>query len=82
MHRTLNTNKFIGADIFIHESNLHILMREKFLSRAIRCINIYDGFYFENNIITDTEFYDVYNRSILELKDNLNIGIGSAIPIS
>ena len=79
LHKTLNTNKFIGADIFIHESNLHILMREKFLNRSIKCVNIYDGFYFENNIITDIDFYTVYNESILELKENLAKGIGSTI---
>lgn len=80
MHNVLNTKKFLGADIFIHESNLHILMKERLLNKDIVCVNIYDGFYFKtaDNISKD-DFYNVYTESVQELKDNLEKGIGSPI---
>lgn len=81
MHKTLNDTKFIGSDIFTHESNLHILIREKLLLKGIKCANVYDGFYFDKNSITENEFYSIYNESIQELKTNLFNGYGTKIPI-
>ena len=79
MHIVLNTTKFIGADIFIQESNLHILIKEKLLNKKIVCANIYDGFYFKKGIISDEEFYNIYSIAIQELKDNLVKGIGTPV---
>lgn len=58
------------SDIFIHESNLHILIREKFLEKGIKCVNVYDGFYFNKNDVTITDFYKIYDESVQELKNN------------
>lgn len=79
MHKILNTDKFIGATIFIQESNLHILMKEKFLNQNIICANIYDGFYFKRGEVSFDYFYQVYDSALKELKNNLAIGIGSPI---
>lgn len=80
MADVLNTPKFVGPDIFIIESNLHILIREALLLKGIRCVNIYDGFYFEKGIITQDEFYQVYEDALKKLKDNLNNNIGTPLP--
>ena len=80
MHKVLNTSKFIGSDIFTQESNLHILIREKFLQKNIRCVNVYDGFYFIQNQVSEQTFITVYNDALLELKQNLQKGIGTTIP--
>ena len=79
VHKTLNVQKFIGSDIFIHESNLHILIREKLMHKNIKGINIYDGFYFVEGIITEAQFQDIYNESLLELKNNLHNSIGTNV---
>ncbi|MBQ8218586.1 MAG: hypothetical protein IJZ79_02450 [Bacilli bacterium] len=79
MHSTLNTTKFIGSDIFIHESNLHILIREKLMQHGIKCVNVYDGFYVKKDDISKSQFQSIYNESLLELKSNLKNGIGSNI---
>lgn len=80
MHKVLNTKKFIGSNIFIQESNLHILMREQFLNRHILCANIYDGFYFAAGQVSETDFCSVYNTALQQLKQNLKHGIGTPIP--
>ena len=80
MHKVLNTETFIGSNIFIQESNLHILMRDKFLSRGILCANIYDGFYFEKGKLSKRSFYSTYNEALKQLKLNLKRGIGTPIP--
>lgn len=80
LFKTLNINKSMGADVFIQESNLHILMREKFIERGIYSANVYDGFYFDKNDMTEKEFYAIYREATIELKNNLKLGIGSPIP--
>lgn len=80
LHKTLNTKKFIGSDIFIHESNLHILIREKLLNRGIKCANIYDGFYFINSTMTQQEFENIYDDCIVDMKYNLANNIGTKLP--
>lgn len=80
MHKILNVDKFMGADIFIQESNLHILMRDRFNKLNIKCINIYDGFYFIKDSVSKNTFYKIYEEALNELKYNLSCGIGSAIP--
>ena len=81
MHKILNVDKFMGADIFIQESNLHILMRDRFNKLNIKCINIYDGFYFIKDSVSKNTFYKIYEEALNELKYNLSCGIGSAIPV-
>ena len=75
MHKTLNTTKFIGSEIFIYESNLHILIREKFLNKGIECINVYDGFYFKKSKVSPNTFNIIYHEALTELKDNLRKSI-------
>ena len=79
MHKVLNTKKFYRSDIFIHESNLHLLMRYKFLNNNIKTIHVYDGFYFEKDNINSQLFNQIYNESVLDLKDNLSRGIGTPL---
>ena len=71
MHNTLNIKKFLGSDIFTYESNLHIVIREKLMNIGIKCVNIYDGFYFIEDQISIDDFYKIYIDSMNELKDNL-----------
>lgn len=80
LHKTLNTEKFIESDIFTHESNLHILIREKLMLRGIKSVNVYDGFYFDKNAINKSDFCKLYDECIYELKDNLSKGIGTKLP--
>lgn len=79
LHETLNTQKFMKSDIFTHESNLHILIREKLMMMGVKSVNVYDGFYIKKNSISLKRFYEVYNESLIELKTNLQNGIGSPI---
>ena len=53
---------------------------EKFLQKNIRCVNVYDGFYFIQNQVSEQTFKTVYNDALLELKQNLQKGIGTTIP--
>lgn len=77
MHEVLNTKKFMGSKIFIQESNLHILMRERFNDIGIKCANIYDGFYFKKSEMSTSEFYAIYTSAVFELKHNLSNNIGT-----
>lgn len=79
MHKCLNTDKYLEGSIFIQESNLHILIRKKFKSIGIECANVYDGFYFKKGEVSEQDFYKVYTSAIIELKSNLNMGIGTPI---
>ena len=70
MHKVFNLAKFYMADIFIHESNLHILMIKKFKDMEIKTINVYDGFYFIKGTMT-RELYDkIYDECVLELLED------------
>lgn len=68
MHKVLNIEKFYGSDIFIYESNLHILIREYFMKQNIKCVNVYDGFYFVKSQVSKQDFYNAYTQSMLQLK--------------
>lgn len=63
----LNMIKFERANIFIYESNLHILMLKKFQDLGIKVINVYDGFYFEKGQMTQELFDSIYDECSLEL---------------
>lgn len=72
MHKIFNLDKFYKADIFIHESNLHILMCKKFKDLGIKTIDVYDGFYFVKGIVTQELFDKVYDEATYELLDDYN----------
>ena len=67
MHDYLNMKKFYRADIFIHESNLHILMLQRFQQLGLKVIDVYDGFYFEKGKMTQQLFNDVYDQCSMQL---------------
>ena len=71
MHEVLNVDTFYQAEIFIHESNLHILLLEKFKERGIIASNVYDGFYVPKGVITEDEYYRLYDEATLELLSKL-----------
>lgn len=71
MHEVLNVDTFYQAEIFIHESNLHILLLEKFKGRGIIASNVYDGFYVPKGVITEDEYYRLYDEATLELLSKL-----------
>ena len=63
MHRVFNLDKFYRADIFIFESNLHILMLKLFKDMGIKTINVYDGFYFVKGTMTKEIYNNVYAKA-------------------
>lgn len=63
MHRVFNLDKFYRADIFIFESNLHILMLKLFKDMGIKTINVYDGFYFVKGTMTKEIYNNVYAQA-------------------
>lgn len=69
MHEVLNLEKFYRRDIFLYESDLHILIIYHLLhDHKIPVFNVYDGFYY----LKDTPnfekiFNDVYLQSFTEL---------------
>lgn len=67
MYKVLGTNHFLEEEIFIHESNLHILMITEFMKRNIKVINVYDGFYFSKNSMNQDVFNKVYDQCTREL---------------
>lgn len=68
MHYVLGTERFLKDVVFLYESDLYIYMVNKFRKAGIKCVNIYDGFYFELNTMTESEFYDVYFEALTDLK--------------
>lgn len=71
MHKVFNLKKFYQADIFIHESNLHIIMLNMFNEMGIKTINVYDGFYFIEGTMTQQLYDDIYDKSTIILLDHL-----------
>ena len=63
MHKVLNLDKFYKADIFIYESNLHILMLKLLKDLNIQTINVYDGFYFVKDSLTKEQYDEIYNKA-------------------
>lgn len=70
MYKVFNIKKFYKADIFIHESNLHILMLKKFKDMGVKTINVYDGFYFVRGTMTKDLYYKVYDEATMELLED------------
>ena len=73
MHKIFNLDKFYRADIFIYESNLHILMLKIFKDMRIKTINVYDGFYFIRGTMTPELYNKVYEQATNQLLKNYNI---------
>ena len=61
--KVLNLDKFYKADIFIYESNLHILMLKLLKDLNIQTINVYDGFYFIKDSLTKEQYDEIYNKA-------------------
>lgn len=78
MHRVFNLDKFYKAEIFIHESNLHILMCKKFKDMGIQTIDVYDGFYFIEGTMTKELFNTVYDEATLELLEDYGKDVEAA----
>lgn len=72
MYKVLGTDHFLEEEIFIHESNLHILMITEFMKRDIKVINVYDGFYFSKNSMNQELFNTVYDKCTRELLKRTN----------
>lgn len=75
MHKVFNLEKFYQADIFIYESNLHIIMLKIFKDKGIKTINVYDGFYFVEGTMTQELYDSIYDEATMLLLENLNNAI-------
>lgn len=62
MRKFIGTTDFLEEEIFIYESNLHILMITEFANRGIKTINVYDGFYFKKGTCNQSLFNEVYDK--------------------
>lgn len=67
-HPQIGITQFLKADIFFYESNLEIIMVNTFNKMGIRCLNVYDGFYFSKGTVTPELFYEVYTQALNYLK--------------
>ena len=70
MRKFIGTADFLEEEIFIHESNLHILMITMFHDLGINTINVYDGFYFIKGTMTQELFNQVYDDCTRQLIKN------------
>lgn len=70
MRKFIGTADFLEEEIFIHESNLHILMITMFHDLGIDTINVYDGFYFVKGTMTQELFNQVYDDCTRQLIKN------------
>lgn len=71
LHKVLNLKSFCQAEIFIYESNLHLIMLTKFKNMGIIASNVYDGFYMPKGVLTQAEFEKIYDEATKILKVNL-----------
>lgn len=71
MKRFIGTYDLLGREIFIHESNLHLLIIKAFSEIGIKTINVYDGFYFIINACNQKLFDTIYDNCIYELLKKL-----------
>ncbi len=73
MHEVFNMDKFYQADIFIHESNLHIIMLQLFKEMNIKTINVYDGFYFVNDTMNQDLYNTIYDKATNMLLEHYKV---------
>lgn len=71
MHKVFNMDKFYQSNIFIHESNLHILMLKRFKELNIQTIDVYDGFYFIEGTMTQELYNEIYDDALNSLLENM-----------
>ena len=66
----LGLDEFFGKQIFIYETDLHILIWDECKRRGIKTINVYDGFYFADGTMTQEtydEIYDICTEKLLKI---------------
>lgn len=67
MYKFIGTDHFLEAEIFIHESNLHLLILDKCTDLGIKTINVYDGFYFKKSDMTQAKYHKLYDEATKKL---------------
>ena len=60
--------EFLEEEIFIYESNLHLLILDYCKEHNIPAVNVYDGFYFIKGTITQSQYQKLYDQMTLQLK--------------
>ncbi len=68
-HQDMGCTNFLQSEIFIYETNLHILMLKQFQDMGIKVINVYDCFYFPKGAIDHQLFFQIYCECLTQLKD-------------
>lgn len=71
MKKFIRTDDLLEEEIFIHESNLHLLMIKAFSEIGIKTINVYDGFFFIKNTCNQKLFDTIYDKCTYELLKKL-----------
>lgn len=71
MYKFIGTDHFLEAEIFIFESNLHLLILDKCQDQNIKTINVYDGFYFKKSDMTQRQYQQLYDEATMLLKKQL-----------
>lgn len=74
MKTVLGVDKFFNRAIFYYESDLHAIIKLKFLTTfGIKTINAYDGFYGDkdNKLWTEEVFFEVYAGATDILKETI-----------
>lgn len=69
MYEFIGTDHFLESEIFIHESNLHLLILNYCLENNIRAVNVYDGFYFVKGTMTIERYNKLYDKMTKLIKD-------------
>ena len=60
----LGVEHFMGSEIFIHESNTHILMMNEFWKNGLSVQNVYDGFYHSKKEISSKEILMAHDKAL------------------
>lgn len=68
MYKFIGTDHFLEAEIFIYESNLHLIILDNCLKNDIQAINVYDGFYFKTSDMTQDKYHAMYDEATSILK--------------
>lgn len=68
MYKFIGTDTFLEEEIFIFESNLHLIILEYCYDHDIQAINVYDGFYFKTEDMTQDKYHEIYDLATIKLK--------------
>lgn len=68
MYEFIGTDHFLESEIFIYESNLHLLILDECLKQNIQAINVYDGFYFKRSDMDQKKYSKMYDDCTKLLK--------------